>query len=137
MKLEGKFVSEVMRLIEGRLLAPGAAEYEAERLDSVEEFFASIVLQRDLPKHEPEIVQSIVSLSKNQVVKAETRREKSGFPLEERQKMAALEAALTELIKASRATDNAQGNTYAALVEFAAVADETDALARHRLNIGL
>lgn len=118
MKLDPDFFAEIMRIINGEIVPPIEAAKNAERLESNEEFFAWLLLRQRLGKEEAELANRIVAIARCMVVKAETRRQKSEFPIEQRQAHYQLECALMEMLKADHEASEVGECVRRALADF-------------------
>lgn len=135
MKLEPNFVTDVIRILQGRVPDPAEAVLRAKLLDSVEEFFAWNLLRQDYLTAEPEIAKCIAELARAHVGKAETPRKESGFDLETRKSLEELRIAMAGVMKTDEITYQDTNKAYNAMVRFAAAKDPGDDLLRFELDI--
>lgn len=135
MKLEPKFVTDVMQILYGRIPDSAETALRAKRLDSIEEFLAWILLRQDMVTTEPEISEYLSELGRTQIVKAETPRQKSGFDIESPQSFDELSVTLRDVIKADENTYQEHNKAQNAMVRFAAARDSGDHLLRFKLDI--
>jgi len=103
MKLSPEFYTEVMRVICGEIIPPTEAIKNAELLDSVEELFAWLLLRKGLKQEDAALKRQIEALACNVITKAETRRQQSGFPIEQKHTLHRLENALHKILAADHA----------------------------------
>jgi hypothetical protein len=118
MKLNPEFYTEVMRVIYGEIVPPTEAIKNAGRLDSVEELFAWILLRKGLKQEDAELTSRIEALARNTITEPETRRQQSGFPIEQQHALYQLENTLHEILVADHATHEIEFRARNALVDF-------------------
>jgi hypothetical protein len=135
MKLEPNFVTDVIRILRGRVPDPAEAALRAKCLDSVEEFLAWNLMRQDFGTTEPEIAKCIVELAHANVGKAETPRKESGFDLETRKALEELRIALAGVIKADENTCQDNKKAFNAMLRFAAAKDPEEDLLRFAIDI--
>lgn len=119
MKLTPTLFQGIYRLFFDEVLTIDECESYSERLDSVEECFAWILLTNPRAKQHTGLLGDISELAHTQLAVAQTRRTQSNFPQAEAKAYGALSDALHSLISADKTSNGLHADAYAALVSFA------------------
>ena len=118
MKLEADFLADVKRVIYGKFLTSSEANKLAKQLDSTEELFAWLLLRHGLGKDERELSQYIKERAHQTIIKAETKRQQTGFIAEQQLSLHELADNLTTLLKQSDAAIEINEKASLALADF-------------------
>lgn len=108
MNFDGAFVHKVMQILHGGFtMTQAEADALSALVGSREEFLAWLLLRDDLAAKHREIGEALLAASASVVVSVSPPRTESGFPIFERNKALAVEAAMKSLIDASESSRRA------------------------------
>lgn len=105
MNFNGRFVYEVMSIINGGfVMSRSDATSLSALLGSREEFAAWLLLRSELPAKHPRIGEALAAVSSTVVTSAATPRAESGYPIFEHEMALEVEKAMKSLIEAEEAS---------------------------------
>jgi hypothetical protein len=102
MKLDFDFLVDVLKVMDGYFIPRLEAEVLAERLGSTEELFAWILFRKNFGERNKCIKNCIVETAQNNIIKGETRRKETNYPIEERNLLYRIDSGLLHQINLDR-----------------------------------